>query len=139
MISQLFNINLAIHFTKTLSIWNRHHSCVNRELIFWRSIGKLPVKMIHVLKAYTASYLFLWYSVRYLFELFFCKFQLQRANIILQVLDLSSPCKSSRKMNEQYTRFGTLENKIWQNNSKGILNQKEIFILHRYFERIWAY
>ena len=100
----------------------------NGELNFWRSVAILPSKMLRVLHAYTTSYLFYWYSVRYLFEFFFCKFHLQRANIVIQVLDLSRPYKSSREMNERYKRFDTLENKILQNSSKVIWNQTEPYM-----------
>ena len=84
--------------------------------------------MIHVLNAYTTSYLFNWYSIRYLFEVFFCKFHLQRANIVIQVPDLSCSYKSSTQMNEPYKRFDTLENKILQNSSKVIWNQTQLYM-----------
>jgi hypothetical protein len=57
--------------------------------------------MIHVLIASTTSYLFDGYSIRYLFQVCLCKIHLQRANIVIQVFDLSCPFKSSRKMNSE--------------------------------------
>lgn len=105
--------------------------------------------MILVLIASTTSYLLDGYSVRYLFQVCFCKFHLQRTNIVIQVLDLGCPFKNSRQMNSKKSqvKFSTcfdflkgrwyklasisirIAGKIASHNSLGIIKRISIVVL----------
>lgn len=58
---------------------------------FRRRVSELPWQVTHALISSISCYIFNGYSSCNFFLLFFCKFHLQGAKVLVQVLDLSGP------------------------------------------------